>query len=59
MPNYRPLECPICGHDRLERRQRQTVGEAGQLGPRVPTWVCRLCAHSWAEPPASRVDAWS
>lgn len=47
MPNPRPLECPACGHDRV-----QAAPPTAASRPRAPggRWVCGLCRYQWVVP---------
>ncbi len=46
-----PLKCPVCGHDRFERRQSllntrwMTFFEFDWLNRKADNYVCERCGH--------------
>lgn len=61
MPTNRPLECPTCGHEGINRTPPRLKARFGSSAAASETWTCRLCAYSWSRPapppPSGEVDA--
>lgn len=50
----RPVECPVCGHEGINRATAGLDGRAGRGQVAAESWTCRLCAYSWSQPPRER-----
>lgn len=48
MSQRRPAECPICGHERIERKQQLITSAERARVRAAAAWSCRLCAYQWA-----------
>lgn len=50
MPQASPLECPVCGHERIARRPPQLRTGSGQWRIGINEWMCQLCSYTWSRP---------
>jgi rubredoxin len=46
MPQTRPIECPACGYERIQRTHFRTTSDHGRE-PTADLWKCRLCDYEW------------
>ena len=51
--NWKPVECPACGHDGIERSLSSGRRRLGRAASSRDQWRCRLCAYEWGVPAAS------
>lgn len=60
MAQTRPLECPACGYERIQRLPEpgRSLEERRSGAAR---WTCRLCAYEWlvAAPAPAPTDDWA
>jgi transposase-like protein len=47
MPQTRPIECPACGYERIQR-STSSPPSSEKPSERGERWACRLCAYEWS-----------